>query len=384
MANLFPRLGLVLLALPFLAQAQSVGIGTTNPDASAALDVSSTTGGFLPPRLTASQRDAISSPVAGLMVFQTDGTKGIYYYNGTYWVNLTNGRTPDANGFTLPANGAVVSTLAGTAGSAGSTDGTSAAARFNNPSGVAVDGAGYVYVADLFNNSIRRITVAGVGAVGTLAGTAGSAGTADGTGADARFSGPFGVAVDGAGNVYVADRFNNSIRKITGAGAVGVSTVAGAAGSAGSTDGTFAAARFNGPFGVAVDGAGNVYVADRGNHTIRKITGAGAGAVSTLAGTAGSAGSVNGTGAAARFNNPSGVAVDGAGNVYVADTGNHTIRKITGAGAVSTLAGSVGSAGSTDGTGAAARFNGPFGVAVDAAGAVYVADQYNNTIRVIR
>ena len=148
----------------------------------------------------------------------------------------------------------------------------------------------------------------------TLAGTAGSSGSADGTGAAARFSCPYGVAVDGAGNVFVADAYNSTIRKITSAGVV--TTLAGTAGSSGSADGTGAAARFSSPYGVAVDGAGYVFVADTWNSIIRKITPAGV--VTTLAGV-GSSGSADGTGAAARFSYPVGVAVDGAGNVFVAD-----------------------------------------------------------------
>ena len=151
-----------------------------------------------------------------------------------------------------------------------------------------------------------------------------------------------------------------------------VTTLAGLAGSSGSANGTGSAARFYYPFGVAVDSAGNVYVADTGNNTIRKVTPAGV--VTTLAGLAGSSGSADGTGSAARFNYPSGVAVDSAGNVYVADTGNNTIRKVTPAGVVTTLAGLAGSPGSADGTGSAARFYYPHGVAVDSAGNVYVAD----------
>jgi streptogramin lyase len=271
----------------------------------------------------------------------------------------------------------VVTTLAGTAGSFGSADGTGSAARFYTPTGVAVDGSGNVYVADYRNHTIRKITPAGV--VTTLAGTAGSFGSADGTGSAARFDNPYGVAVDASGNVYVADRNNHTIRKITPAGVV--TTLAGTAGSSGSADGTGSAARFNYPYGVAVDGSGNVYVADTYNHTIRTITPAGV--VTTLAGTAGSVGSADGTGSAARFYYPQGVAVDGSGNLYVADLGNHTIRKITPAGVVTTLAGTAGSSGSADGTGSAARFYLPYGVAVDSSGNVYVADTHNNTIRKI-
>jgi sugar lactone lactonase YvrE len=269
----------------------------------------------------------------------------------------------------------MVTTLAGTAGVRGSIDGTGAAARFAYPTGVAADSAGNVYVADSDNSTIRKITPGGV--VTTLAGTAGLTGSTDGTGAAARFDSPNGVATDSAGNVYVSEWGNNTIRKITPAGIV--STLAGTAGVRGSVDGTGAAARFSLLRGVAVDSAGNVYVAD--DTTIRKITRAGV--VTTLAGTAGVRGSTDGTGAAARFNPPNGVATDGAGNVYVCEWGNNTIRKITPAGVVTTLAGTAGVAGSTDGTGAAARFRFPIAVTTDSTGNVYVADWGNSTIRKI-
>ncbi|MHB8522477.1 MAG: NHL repeat-containing protein, partial [Limisphaerales bacterium] len=213
----------------------------------------------------------------------------------------------------------VVTTLAGLAGSSGSADGAGSVARFWGPSGVGLDSAGDVYVADYWNSTIRKVTPEGV--VTTLAG--GGHGSADGTGSTAWFYQPAGVAVDSAGNVYVADTWNHTIRKVTPAGVV--STLAGLAGGIGSADGTGSAARFNFPFGVAVDKATNVYVADYGNHTIRKVTPAGV--VTTLGGLAGSYGSADGTGGAARFWGPSGVAVDSAGNVYVGDTFNNTIRK---------------------------------------------------------
>jgi sugar lactone lactonase YvrE len=188
---------------------------------------------------------------------------------------------------------------------------------------VAVDSSGNVYVADYGNSTIRKVTPAG--AVTTLAGLAGNPGSANGTGSNARFDSPFSVAVDSMGNVYVADSFNATIRKITPAG--GVTTLAGLAGSPGSADGTGSAARFASPQGVAMDSLNNVYVADFYNDTIRKVTPAGV--VTTLAGLAGNGGGADGTGNAARFSYPNGVAVDSAGNVYVADSGNNTIRKGT-------------------------------------------------------
>ncbi|MBI5684382.1 MAG: hypothetical protein HZC54_04820, partial [Verrucomicrobia bacterium] len=269
----------------------------------------------------------------------------------------------------------VVTTLAGSAGNAGSADGTGSAAQFNYPAGVAVDSAGNVYVADSNNHAIRKVTPAGV--VTTLAGSAGSAGSADGTGSAAQFSLPQSVAVHGAGNVYVADSGNHTIRKVTAGGVV--TTLAGSAGISGSADGTGGEARFRFPVGVAVDGAGSVFVADYENHTVRQVTAGGV--VTTLAGSAGSFGGANGTGGAARFNYPAGVSVDSAGNVFVGDSNNHTVRKVTAAGVVTTLAGSAGNAGSADGTGSAARFNVPAGVSVDSAGNVLVADSNNHAVR---
>lgn len=273
------------------------------------------------------------------------------------------------------APGGVVTTLAGLAGYTGSTDGLGSAARFNSPRGVAVDGNGNVYVADADNETIRMINPAGL--VTTLSGMANIAGSNDGTGGEARFNNPNGVAVDASGNVYVADSDNDTIRMITPAGRV--TTLAGMPGTPGSADGPGTAARFNGPVGVAVDGAGNIYVSDELNDTIRKISPTGE--VTTLAGTAGSAGSTDGVGGDGRFWYPFGIAVDPSGNVYVTDTNNYTVRKITPSGSVTTIGGTIGTMGSKDGLGATALFGPDSGIAVDGEGNVLVADNFGNDIR---
>jgi hypothetical protein len=277
----------------------------------------------------------------------------------------------------LTVNTVGVTTFAGWPGSGGIADGTGWAARFDAPGGVRLDSAGNAYVADSSNATIRKITPAGV--VTTLAGSARVTGTTDGTGSAARFNEPGGVATDAAGNVYVADSGNYTIRKITPAGVV--TTLAGTGGSQGSVDGTGTAARFYDPENLTVDSAGNVYVADGSGETIRKVTPAGV--VTTIAGTANQAGSTNGTGTAARFNDPTGIALDTAGNLYIADNANNTVRKLTPAGVETTLAGTAGRSGSTDGTGTSARFYQPAGIGVDSAGNVWVADYGNGTVREI-
>jgi sugar lactone lactonase YvrE len=270
-----------------------------------------------------------------------------------------------------------VTTLAGTAGHKGSTDGAGAIAQFNFPHSLVVDSNGTVYVADMDNHTVRKITAVGV--VTTLAGVAGQSGSLDGTGAAARFKSPAGIALDASGTLYVTDAANHTVRKISPAGVV--TTLAGTPGQKGTADGPGPAARFNAPHAVVVDAAGIVYVADTYNHTIRKIMPTGA--VTTLAGQPGQKGGTDGAGPAARFRHPSGLALDAERTLYVADNGNHTIRKVTATGLVSTLAGQAGHKGSADGPGAVARFDVPGGVAVDASGMVYVADYFNSTIRQI-
>jgi sugar lactone lactonase YvrE len=411
-----------------------------------------------------------------------------------------------------------VSTLAGSAGNPGSLDGPGPSARFRSPVSLAVDADFNVYVADAGNSTIRRISRAGI--VTTLAGSAGRTGLADGTGAAARFYGPTNVGVDGSGNVYVLDGGGTVLRRVTRTGTVTtvprasgatlwavdrggellllplhskhtelqrtladgtnvarlalpeevdestklrqprgiavdargrlyfanagstllratpggaiellansapaddgasgrvpfglldsmvldesgrlwvtdnerhtviritptgeVTTVAGAADHPGVTDGASAAARLYGPTGIARDGAGCLYVSDNGTNVIRRISPAGD--VSTLAGRAGESGAADGAGANARFNSPHGLAIDRTGNLYVADTDNHLIRKISTRGAVSTLAGAPGQSGAEDGAGPHARFKSPLGVAIDRNGTLYVADSGNHTVRTI-
>ena len=333
--------------------------------------------------------------------------------SGTVYVADTNN-----NAIRKITPGGVVSTLAGGNG-AGSADGTGSAAKFHEPRGIALDAAGNLYVADYENNTVRKVTAAGV--VTTLAGAVNTPGNVNGQGAAARFMSPNGIAVDTTGNIYVADAGGRAIRKISPTGLVStlaggtggtfgeprgvavdasgtvlvadysahvlwkvtasgvVTKFAGTAPTPGSTDGT-ATALLNAPSGIALDGAGTLYVADTANNTIRKVSTAGA--VTTVAGQAGRSSSVDGKGAAARFEEPYAVATDGT-YVYLADHTDHSIRKIAADGTVTTLAGKAGSFGSADGTGASARFFAPAGIAADSAGTVYVADTTNATVRKI-
>ena len=265
-----------------------------------------------------------------------------------------------------------VSTLAGS-GLGGYLDGTGAGALFTEPVGIASDRQNNLYITDDLIYYLRKCTTTGT--VSTIAGM-GVLGFADGNGASAKLGYAYGAAVDGTGNVFITDVYNARIRKITAAGIV--STVAGS-GTAGFADGSSGAAKFNEPYGIAADAQGNLYVADEGNNRIRKITPAGV--VSTLAGN-GSFGSIDGNGASATFSSPTGVTVDAQGNLYVADRlGNH-IRKVTPNGDVSTVAGS-GASGSADGNGTAAQFRLPAGITLASNGNLYVTDESNHSIRMI-
>jgi len=278
----------------------------------------------------------------------------------------------------------VVSTLAGS--TRGFKNGAGDAAQFKEPYGVAVDTSGNIYVADEKNNQIRKITRARM--VSTFAGSE-THGLAEGIGTEARFSWPTGVAVDTLGNIYVADKDNDRIRKITPEREVSDFAGSGSRMNPGFADGDGDKAKFRYPYGVAVDTSGNItsgniYVTDRNNHRIRKLTTDSNGVVNvdTFAGS-GTAGSLDGTGTAAQFNYPNGIAVDTSGNIYVADSFNQVIRKITPEREVSTIAGRAGDEGSANGDVTKARFRYPTGVAVDSSGNIYVADRDNHRIRKI-
>ncbi len=269
----------------------------------------------------------------------------------------------------------IVTTVVGSPGQPGAIDGIGPAARFNRPNSIARDTAGSLYVTDQANQTIRKVTLDGT--VSTLAGSPGQFGNRDGASTNALFATPWGIAIDPHGTVYVSDSDNHTIRRITPEGIV--STLAGSPGVSGSDDGIGPAARFNHPYGLAADASGTLFVADAYNNTLRRISADGT--VTTLAGTAGQFGSVDDIGPAARFFNPYGITVDPAGNLFVTDEGNHTLRRVAPDGAVTTLAGLAGQLGSVDGIDTNARFNSPYGVTTDRSGSVIVADTFNHTLR---
>jgi len=281
--------------------------------------------------------------------------------------------------YTLSPRG-LTTFLAGHITDRGFTDGKGCAARFNSPQGIAVDGAGNVLVADTCNHALRKVTRDG--AVSTLAGN-GEAGYVEGVGDAARFNSLHGIAVDANGTIYIADSCNNCVRHVVPDDGT-VSTLAGdGKEGAGIVDGLGSAARFYNPAGLAVDADGHLIVADFGNHCIRRVTSA-KGCVTTVAGNGQDGGGfADGEGAAARFHFPMGIAVDGNNNILVADHLNNRIRMIAGtAGHVMTVAGSA-QPGKVDGVGASARFENPRSLALDARGHLLVADKNVGCVRVV-
>jgi len=275
----------------------------------------------------------------------------------------------------------VWTTIAGSTNCA-SADGTNTEALFRYPAGIALDHAGNLYVADCDANTIRMLRPVGPDwVVTTLAGLPGTNGAADGTNSDARFYNPIGVAVDAKGVLYVTDALNREIRMVTPIGSNWVvSTLAGGGFyDGGSQDGTNSSATFWFPEGIVVDSAGNLFVTDYESQTVRRITPIGTNwVVTTLAGAPGQYGTANGTNSDARFYYPASITMDNAGNLLVAGMHDHMIRKVTPVGTnwvVTTLAGVANNGGTTDGTNDTARFLLPTGVTVDRAGNVFVVDQ---------
>jgi len=289
-----------------------------------------------------------------------------------------------------PAGGTnwMVTRIAGNPDNPGSHDGNNQSATFSEPAGIAIDSSNNLYVADTGNSILRKMTQSGPNwAVTTIAGTPEVFGSADGTNGAAQFEAPAGIAVDASGNLYVADTDNQTIRMVVPMGTNWVvTTIAGTVGSQGATDGTNLTAQFFNPSAIVVDHAGNLFVADSGNNTIREMVPVGTNwVVSTIAGSTIGSGNADGTNTSAQFNFPAGLAVDANDNLYVADTFNNSIRKITPVGTnwvTTTLAGAAdNSHGTNNGTGTNAFFYNPYGVTADVAGKLFVGDTINDTIR---
>ncbi|HEY1170146.1 MAG TPA: NHL repeat-containing protein [Verrucomicrobiae bacterium] len=270
-----------------------------------------------------------------------------------------------------------VTTLNPGDGSPGYVNGPLSAAKFNDPAGLVFDAQGNLFVADSRNHVIRKVAMDGT--VSLLAGTVGQAGFANGSGSGVKFDTPFGLTIAGDGALLVADTGNHILRRVAMNGAV--TTYAGLAGTPGNTNGPLSQARFHSPLGLKRDAAGNVWVADSGSHTIRKITSTGI--VELAAGTPDVWGAVDGAAASAKFNGPVDVAVAADGRVFISDGFNHVIRCLGTNGMVTTLAGQTGVADWTDGLGFQARFWNPAGLAFDHAGNLYVADSRNHVLRKI-
>ena len=303
---------------------------------------------------------SLSDTAAGIAL---DGSGNLYLSNPHTGVISTIAATGEAR------------VLAGKSLELKDTDGPGEFARFRSPCSMAIDGPGNLYVADVGNGTVRRITPEGE--VRTLAGVALEFGGRHETDREARFKRPWGLAVDATGNVYVGDTVDHTIRKVLPEGML--IDYAGNPEQPGTSDGPRNSARFDQPEGIAVDSAGNIWVADRLSHTIRKVNPAGE--VTTVAGRAGVPGMADGVGSAATFNCPTGLAVDKSGNLYVADSGNNTIRKVNAAGVVSTLAGIPGSQGTKLGA-LPGLLNNPRYIALDASTGNLLVSQPGSILKI--
>jgi len=263
----------------------------------------------------------------------------------------------------------IVTTIAGNSNPLGNEDGKGTLATFRHPAGIVSDIEGNLFVTDLGKHRIRKITKEGV--VSTIAGS--SRGYANGMGTEAMFNHPYRIIIDLNKNLFVTDYYNHRIRKISPSGMV--NTFAGS-GIRGDLDGVNLHAQFNCPRGIATDPLGNIYVSD--DHRIRKISPQGS--VTTIAGSS-QRGKLDGVGSSAQFSYPDGIAIDCMGNLFVSDRGNHRIRKVSEKGEVTTLAGST--EGFADGRGSRAQFANPIGIVIDGKGDVFVCDFANHLIRKI-
>ena len=348
MKNLLPKLALALLAISAI-DAQQYAISTF-------------AGGAPPPTPVPALQASIGAPYG-----VAADTAGNVYFTGLNCL------------FKLSANG-VLSRVAGNARAGYSGDGGPAAsAQLNAPLGVAVDTSGNLYIADLQNSRIREVSAAGT--ITTVAGNGSLGYSGDGGPAgSARLDYPYFVAADSAGNLYIADWGNSVVRKVSAGGTI--TTIAGNGSTGYSGDGGPAVnAQLSDPTGVATDNSGNLYIADSGNTVVRKVSAAGI--ITTIAGNGSSGYSGDGGPASdAQIANPYGIAVDAGGNLYIADGGNSVVRKVSAAGIITTIAGNGSSGYSGDGgAGASAQLDLPSSVALDASGNLYIADSYNYRIR---
>ncbi len=316
---------------------------------------------------------AIGAQLRGPKTTVVDGSGNLYI------ADSLNNRIRRVDGFT-----GLISTVAGTGVATFSGDGSAAvSAGINQPGGLELDAIGNLYIADTGNNRVRKLT-ASTGVISTVAGNGTAPFSGDGSAAtSAGISGPLGLALDASGNLYIADTGNNRVRKLTAATGV-ISTVAGNGTATFGGDGSPAvSAGIGGPSGIALDAANNLYIADTGNNRIREVNAA-TGVISTIAGNGNAtfAGD-NGSAVTAGLNGPSGIALDAANNIYVADTANNRVRKIDGTtGNVLTVAGAGNPVYNGDGGPAVnAGLNKPTGVGLDLSGNLYIADSANQAVR---